>query len=86
MLHYGLALLSGTGVARNPASAAQWLVRAAPHDSTGEASYQLGLLLHSGQGVPADPAKARAVWTDNVRRTGHVLSQQALASSMGAGM
>ena len=47
---------------RDPTGAANWYEKAAQLGSA-EAANNLGLLLWSGDGVPADPARAVALWT-----------------------
>jgi TPR repeat protein len=58
----------GDGVGgRNPAAAAGWYERAAALGSA-DAANNLGLLLWGGDGVPADPNRAVALWTTAAAR------------------
>lgn len=77
---------AGTGVARDPATAAALLARAATRGDR-EAQYYLGLLVSAGDGVPKDETDA-VNWFLAAAEQEHVNAQYALsrAYSRGAGV
>lgn len=73
---YGLALLSGRGVARDAEAASRWLARAA-ENGIPEAQYALARLLFRGEGMGREPFAALR-WMRTAAQNGHLPAQKAL--------
>lgn len=75
----GALLATGRGADRNPAEAAQWLLRAAVrgHDS---AQYWLGNLYMRGAGLPRDFGRM-AMWWRKAARQGNISARYAIAAA-----
>ena len=73
----GLLFARGNGVAKDPATAAQWFRRAADQGFA-KAQFDLGHLYRRGAGVPQDDAKAVA-WWQKAADSGDTFAQSSLA-------
>jgi TPR repeat protein len=77
----GNSYLTGWGVVKNNAVAAQWYLKAAEYGEP-QAQYQLGIMKALGDGVPKDCEVAKT-WLEDAKKLGYAHAVSALASGAG---